>query len=603
VAPPPRGHLDATPPSAEDIPLMPLRRDTLTRTVLVAGGLLLAALAAFMPDGWYDPLPPADPMSPPPVSGWLLLRVLLGFDALILFSLAARPPSFHRVPAEGRLALPAPPAARGSWRAWLVAVVGVGLALRLFRLDTGLWLDEIAALLLYRDASAWQIATSYVSSGNHLLNTLLVNLVTAVLGEEAWTVRLPAVLFGVASLPAVYWIARQAMSAAASLLVTLLLAVSYHHIFFSQNARGYTAYLFFALLSAGLLGRGLRDDRLRDWVWWVGVIVLGFASQLIAAFVLAAQALVAGAALWRIVRNGGPAMPMLRRLVVVMTAAIWATLHLYIVVAPNAYVYARTVYVDPAAGYGGLSADLLAEIVRGVSAGFGRGLLLLAAPAAFVAAVGAWRLVTRHWPMVVCLAAPPLLQFALSVVRGLVVSPRFFILLLPFVCMAAVEGTEWLAGRIVTRLRWSAERGATITAVVVVLVSVGSLASLPRYYATPKQAYGEALGWIAARREPGDAVLAIHYAVSGVRYYGARMGWQEDRDFRAVRTVPALEAAVADAKDRPIWLVVTFPRALHLNAPDLEARVRAEWAMVREFPATIGDGAISIWRRPPLPPR
>jgi hypothetical protein len=582
---------------------MPSRTIAPARLMLIATGVLLIALAAGMPDGWYDPLPPVEPMPPPPVSGWLLLRFVLGLDALILFWLAARRPSFGRVPHEGRLVLPSPPPAAGPWRAWLAAIVALGLALRLYRLDTGLWLDEITPLLLYRDATAWQIATSYISSNNHLLNTLLVKLVTAVLGEEAWTVRLPAMLFGVASLPAAYWAARQAMSAASSLLVTLLLAVSYHHIFFSQNARGYTAYLLFALLSAVLLGRGLQEDRPRDWALWVGVLVLGFASQLITAFVLAAQALVAGAALWVIARRGAPVMPMARRAVTVVAAGAWCALHLYVVVAPDVYVYARTVYVDPGAGYQGLSLELLAEFVRGVSAGFGPGLLLVAAPAGLVASVGAWRLFSRHWPMVVCLAAPPLLQLVLSIARGLVVSPRFLILLLPLLCMAAVEGTEWLADRLARRLGWRRGRGTTLALAAVLLVSAGSLAALPRYYATPKQAYGEALDWIAARREPNDAVLAIHYAVSGVRYYGARIGWQEDRDFRHVRTVPALDAAIAGAPGRPIWLVVTFPRALRLTAPDLDARLRAEWTVVREFPATIGDGAVSVWRRPALSPR
>jgi uncharacterized membrane protein len=57
-----------------------------------------------------------------------------------------------------------------------------------------------------------------------------------------------------------------------------VLAVSYHHIFFSQNARGYSAALFFALATSGLLIRALWDDRGWRWCLYVAAMVLGFAS-------------------------------------------------------------------------------------------------------------------------------------------------------------------------------------------------------------------------------------------------------------------------------------------------------------------------------------
>jgi hypothetical protein len=44
------------------------------------------------------------------------------------------------------------------------------------------------------------------------------------------------------------------------------LEVSYHHVWFSQNARGYTGLLFFGLLATWLLVRALRQPTARVWL-------------------------------------------------------------------------------------------------------------------------------------------------------------------------------------------------------------------------------------------------------------------------------------------------------------------------------------------------
>ena len=43
-----------------------------------------------------------------------------------------------------------------------------------------------------------------------------------------------------------------------------LIATSYHHVWFSQNARAYTTLALLRLVTSGLLLRVLRDGRTRD---------------------------------------------------------------------------------------------------------------------------------------------------------------------------------------------------------------------------------------------------------------------------------------------------------------------------------------------------
>ena len=69
---------------------------------------------------------------------------------------------------------------------------------------------------------------------------------------------------------------------------------------------------------------------------------------------------------------------------------------------------------------------------------------------------------------------------------------------------------------------------------------------------------------------------------------------------RPGRTVPALDSALAErdaGKDAGrVWLIVTFERALQMDLPELNARVRSGWTMQQAFDGTVGDGGISVWR-------
>jgi uncharacterized membrane protein len=57
-------------------------------------------------------------------------------------------------------------------------------------------------------------------------------------GDSGAALRLPAALFGVASLGAVYALGREVVGRREGLLAALALAFSYQHVWFSQNARG-----------------------------------------------------------------------------------------------------------------------------------------------------------------------------------------------------------------------------------------------------------------------------------------------------------------------------------------------------------------------------
>ena len=94
--------------------------------------------------------------------------------------------------------------------AGLVAlIVGLALAIRLTPLQRGLGFDELFTAVNFVGAdSAWKTATTSINFNNHVGYSLLARLCVELLGRSEWALRLPALLLGLGTLPAVWWISR-----------------------------------------------------------------------------------------------------------------------------------------------------------------------------------------------------------------------------------------------------------------------------------------------------------------------------------------------------------------------------------------------------------
>lgn len=560
---------------------------------LLGGLLLLAAIG--LPGGWYDSIPRRVELPAPPISGVTLLRVSLLLEATVLWGIALAGWRFRRLAPSERLA--AGPTSRDEGSVWgpLLGVTLLALGLRVLGIGSDLWLDEITPVLDYREVPVSQVIGSYLSSNNHLLYTLLMKLSVASLGEKEWTIRLFAVVFGTATVPVIYWIGRLlGLSRTASLSAALLLAVSYHHIFFSQNARGYSGYLLFSLISSGLFVRGLQEDRPVIWIGYAAAMLLDLGLHLNSGFVLVSHALVGVMAAFAVGRSGAPRARLLRRVVVVIGLTSLLGFQLYATALPVIYVFITHAYVGPASGYAPFSAEFFAEVVRGTSAGFAIGASLAAVPLLLIASVGTLSLLRANWPLSLALGLPLLLTVAYLLGQGLTFTPRFFLLALPLAILAAVRGIFSICELLVrgsSRLR--PRLASRLATAIVGVLTIVSLASLPGYYSVPKQPYRASIRYLQSLRSPGDPAIVIDIAEKGYRFYAPRTGLNDELFY--VRSLEALDSALAFRTGRQSFLVTTFHRALRLRYPDLFDRIRADWQPARVFPATVGDGAITIW--------
>ena len=559
------------------------------RRVLYGAAALIALLIAWrLPTAWYYSLP-RDPDTPPlPFSGVNLLRVTFLIEAILLAVLAAAKWTWQPIPTDELLAVrrPADTSSDLTGTQALVAVALitlVAIVLRSYGLGSDLWLDEITPIVDYGHMPVVQVFGSYLRTNNHLLNTLLTKLSIGAFGESEWSVRVPAMLFGVATVPVFYWVARLALSRWASVAATAVLAVSYHHIFFSQNARGYSAALFFALATSGLLCRAIADDKKLRWWLYAVCMFLGLASLAQTAFVFASHVGVGLIALILIRKRGGSGAQLARRLAIVFGITGFVSFQLYATPLPEMYAVITHLYVREATGFAPFSLVFFHEIVRGLTSGFGgvvpTVLFLL------IGVAGIVFLIRVNWMLTAALGLPPVLTAVFLLGRGLSFSPRFFLLLIPLGILASLAIAEAPAMR---HPRRAALFGA--------LLAIASLISLKRYYNTPKQPYRAALGFLERTRRPDERFLIIYAAEQGFRYYVPKVAAGDRNAYEYVRTLPSFDSLVSltHANDR---VVTTFPRVLRADVPELANRIEKDWHPQRTFPATIGDGEVTIWEK------
>ena len=561
----------------------------------------LLLIVFVMPTGWYDTIPRLPDLPPLPIRGVDLLRFTILFEAFVFAALAFGDWSFGRessaAPAQSAdREFPGDVSPRTAFVA-LVVITIVAIVARSISLGADLWIDEITPIVDYGPMSVAQVIGSYLRSNNHLLNTLMMKAAIAVFGEHEWSVRVPAMLFGVAAVPTLYWVAQPWLSRVASLGAALLLAVSYHHIFFSQNARGYTAYIFFALLSTGALVRAIQRDEMRYWVLYAGAVVLGFASLITTGFVFAAQIVVGVIEILRRRRRQIPAGPLVKRLVIVYAIAGFLAFQLYATSMPEAYVTITGLYSVHGTTYAAFSADFVRDALRGLSAGF------LGAAAALVflviGAVGFATLVAVAWPVAATLGLTVALAGGLLAAKGLTFSPRFFLIGLPLAFLSVISLAQAMVS-LARRKRVIANgTGRLVIAGVALCIAAVFVASLPRYYRTPKQPYRAAIAYLEKSLEPGDAVAVIYVAETGFRYYVPRGEVRDTAAYRYVRTTAGLDSLFDHSNGRRVFLATTLSGITHQYIPDLAKRIESCCTEIHVLPGTLGDGDITILQQKP----
>ena len=471
----------------------------------------------------------------------------------------------------------------------LLLVTLAGLVLRAIGIGLDLWIDEIATLDHLRNATVSRLMTSFTSANNHVLNSVLVSASIAVFGEHEWSVRLPAMLFGVASIPILYRVAGLArLSGGAMTGAALMLAVSYHHIWFSQNARGYTAYVFFSLLGTVALVQLLESPRRRWQATFVAASAFNFLALLPSVCVFGAQVIAAVTSLSLGARRGEAVKDRAFGVMIALgaAAALGALIFAPVLVEMLA-VLTRDAPAQVTA-YQFWSIAFFREILLGLLAGFAPVWL---APLALVAAGGTWGLIilARRAPVITAvLVGAHILFVGVTTVLGWPIYPRLFALGLPLailIVLAAADAIDMKTTRMSLRI--------AVPLMVAPLV-IGSLAMIARAYEVPKQPYRAALAQLGRMSGSDSIAVAVGVVDRGISYYWGRVSERPMR-LEYARTADAFAAVRAKHPSRRIYLVSTFSGALAAEEPELWDAMQAGWRPVMTLPATVRGGELTIW--------
>lgn len=166
-----------------------------------------------------------------------------------------------------------------------------------------------AQSLWYDESLTWRSATAPLSSFFRVVtlieNTpplyfMISNGFVRVFGDSDAALRAPAALFGVACIPAIYWLVIEWLSASAfptalskqhgaALIVAAYLAVSPYHVWYSQEARTYTLVFLLMVCSTAALLRWMRTSSRRAGLAYVIATSLALYSHPFSMFAWGAQ--------------------------------------------------------------------------------------------------------------------------------------------------------------------------------------------------------------------------------------------------------------------------------------------------------------------------
>ena len=203
---------------------------------------------------------------------------------------------FSSMPAAHESALADAPMTRSGTSERTIAVLLSLLTLaaawlRLSHLGSkSLWLDEGATVALAR--ASWPHFWWVWWHGEANLQTVYFLLMRGWIhlgGSEAW-LRLPSALFGIASVPVMYTLARKFVAGGPALAAAALLAFSPTHVYYSQEARSYTLAILLVLLSTYFFVQAVERCQRKDWARWMWLGILAFYTHDFAALALVAQA-------------------------------------------------------------------------------------------------------------------------------------------------------------------------------------------------------------------------------------------------------------------------------------------------------------------------
>lgn len=468
------------------------------------------------------------------------------------------------------------------WLLALALVTLLGGVLRRYHLgQQGLWFDEADLVMRARQPIPDLLLLFARPGENGPLYSLGLNLWMRVAGTAEAAVRLPSAIFGTLAIPALYGLGRELRGPRVGLLAACLLALSPYAHWYAQDAKMYSLAVLVVIAATWLLLIALRRGG-RWWITYALIAVAGVFVHAAVALVLVAHAGIV-AVLWRAgvgTRPGGRQRRWLTALAVLAAVplALWGVAFLvrlgptwqpeaapWTIIGITLNEFGATHRADATTqavalwlylALAALGVFLTLRLARAVAETVTppvawrervRGRRAAVMPGAAPLA-GCWS--ARHVLLIVgCLAAVPVLLFALMSLRRAIFADRYLIVALPGYLLLVALGFDglWRVGR--GGIAAAAKGTAVVAAIGVLWLASVPLATVNLSAQSQKEDWREAYRHIAERARPGDGVVvAPGYLRTTFDYYALQFPALRD-----LRVVSALSLAPElDVTDRAV---------------------------------------------------
>jgi mannosyltransferase len=468
---------------------------------------------------------------------------------------------------------------------WLGGLMAAAIVLRAIALNQQLWFDEIMTLLDSARAPVWQIVTHYGGQNQHMLYSILAHGSIRMFGEQPWTLRLPAAGFGLACIPALYFFGRLVTTNREALAACALMTVNYQHIWFSQNARGYTAMAFWTLLASIFFIRCATGGKQLDWGLYGVTAALGIYTHLMMTFVVAGHLVVY---LWMLVSQARSAQRLGRRRLslaygFVLCGAV--SLLLYAPVIPGILSHTVGAGRDHVRYEWASPLWALAELGHGLRSTTAGGWLALGI-GGMILLCGLLSYGKQNRFLAGLMVLPGVMTAAGVLATSHNFWPRFFFFEIGFALLMLARGAMVIGRLAVPAFSTSEKSGFQAGNALIALLLLGSVVPLRSAYLS-KQDYLGAMQFVEQQRRGSEQIATAGVVATPCqRYYG--------RPWPRVETRQQLDE-LADGGQRT-WLLYAMPASIRSSQPQLWADIENKFTLVRKFGGTLGGGDIYVSR-------
>jgi hypothetical protein len=164
---------------------------------------------------------------------------------------------------------------RWEW-VYLGSAVLFAAACRLPLLNGPMQHDESYTVIAFASRSLWTAISDYHLPNNHVFHTILVHFSIAIFGNQPWSVRIPAFLAGILTIPAIYFLAKRLYGRRTAILAAGLASPAGVLAAYATDARGYAFIILFTLAAALLAADLVTRKNWMGWSLFILTSALGF---------------------------------------------------------------------------------------------------------------------------------------------------------------------------------------------------------------------------------------------------------------------------------------------------------------------------------------